>query len=72
MARKHNGRGDVFINFSPTKNTDWLISPGKEYVLKYRLLLFNDSFSKQQAEKAWQNFAYVPTVTVTKEHSNNK
>ncbi|HZH94296.1 MAG TPA: PmoA family protein [Flavisolibacter sp.] len=67
-----NGRGDVFINFSPTKNTNWLISPGKEYVLKYRLLLFNDSFSKQQAEKAWQNFAYVPTVTVTKEHNNNK
>lgn len=59
-----NGRGDVFLNFSPTKNKNWLLEPGTEYVLKYRLLVFNDAFSKEQAEIAWQNFAQPPAITV--------
>ncbi|MFN2458487.1 MAG: PmoA family protein [Chitinophagaceae bacterium] len=61
-----NKRGDVFLNFSPTKNRNWLISPGKEYLLKYRLLVFNDAFSKEQAEAAWQNFAHPPLITIKK------
>jgi hypothetical protein len=59
-----NGRGDVFLNFSPTKNMNWLLSPGKNYVLKYRFLVFNDAFSKEKAEVAWQNFANPPAITV--------
>ena len=59
-----NNRGDVFINFSPTKNMNWLLSPGKEYLLKYRLVVFNDSFPKEKAEAGWQNFAYPPAITV--------
>ncbi len=65
-----NKRGDVFLNFSPTKNMNWLISPGNEYVLKYRLLVFNDLFSKDKAEAAWQNFVHPPAVTV-KVHKHN-
>ncbi len=59
-----NKRGDVFLNFSPTKNMNWLLTPGNEYLLKYRLLVFNDKFSKQKAEAAWQNFAHPPVVTI--------
>jgi hypothetical protein len=59
-----NNRGDVFLNFSPTKNMDWLLSPGREYQLKYRLLVFNDDFSKEKAEVAWQNFAHPPTIVI--------
>ncbi|GAB3012014.1 hypothetical protein GCM10027051_13450 [Niabella terrae] len=61
-----NGRGDVFLNFSPTKNKDWLLEPGKTYLLKYRFLVFNDSLSKEQAEQAWQGFAHPPRVQVIK------
>ncbi|HVK97743.1 MAG TPA: DUF6807 family protein, partial [Flavisolibacter sp.] len=61
-----NQRGDVFLNFSPTKNRNWLISPGKEYLLKYRLLVFNDSFSTEKAETAWQHFADPPIITIKK------
>jgi hypothetical protein len=60
-----NKRGDVFLNFSPTKNMDWLLLPGKEYLLKYRLLVFNDKFSKEKAEIAWQNFASPPPINIT-------
>jgi hypothetical protein len=59
-----NKRGDVFLNFSPTKNMNWLLTPGKQYVLKYRFLVFNDVFSKEKAEAAWQNFAMPPAITV--------
>ncbi len=59
-----NKRGDVFLNFSPTKNMNWLLRPGKDYVLKYRFLVFNDSFSKEKAEEAWQNFAQPPFITI--------
>lgn len=59
-----NKRGDVFLNFSPTKNMDWLLEPGKSYLLKYRFIVFNDTFEKQQAETAWQDFAEPPVVSV--------
>jgi hypothetical protein len=60
----HNGRGDVFANFSPTKNMGWLLEPGQRYVLKYRLVVFNGRFTKEKAESAWQNYAASPKVIV--------
>lgn len=61
-----NKRGDVFLNFSPTKNKDWLLEPGKTYLLKYRILVFDNKLSKEQAEEAWQSFAHPPTLKVIK------
>lgn len=61
-----NGRGDMFANFAPTKDKDWLLVPGKTYVLKYRLVVFNGKFDKKKAESAWQYFAMPPKVTVKK------
>jgi len=55
-----NGRGDVFGNFSPTKNTDWLLEPGQDYVLNYRLFVFNGHYTKEKAEKAWQHYVNQP------------
>lgn len=61
-----NNRGDVFINFSPTKNRNWMLAPGNDYVLKYRLIVFNAKFSKEKAETAWQNFAEGPVIIIKK------
>jgi hypothetical protein len=61
-----NGRGDMFANFAPTKDKDWTLEPGKTYVLKYRLVVFNGKFDKAKAESAWQYFANPPKVTVRK------
>jgi Methane oxygenase PmoA len=49
-------RGDMFANFSPTKNMDWLLEPGKQYTLRYRFVVFNGKFTAAQAEGAWKNF----------------
>ena len=57
-------RGDMFANFSPTKNKDWLLKPGNTYTLKYRLLVFNGRFTAAKAETAWKHFAHAPKVSV--------
>ena len=55
--KANGGRGDVFANFAPTKDKDWLLEPGKTYTLKYRLIVFNGKFDKSRAENAWNAFA---------------
>ena len=35
------GDGNVFINFAPTKNKDWVLKPGKTYTLRYKLIIFD-------------------------------
>lgn len=57
-------RGDMFANFSPTKNKDWLLKSGRDYVLKYRLIVFNGHFTKEKAESAWRYFSTPPTINV--------
>jgi hypothetical protein len=59
-----NGRGDVFVNFSSTKNMNWLIEPGRQYVLKYRLVVYNGKFTNEKAENAWQSYASSPKLNV--------
>ncbi|HTG55735.1 MAG TPA: DUF6807 family protein, partial [Niabella sp.] len=61
-----NGRGDVFLNFSPTKNKNWLLEPGKSYLLKYRFLIFDNRLTGTQAEQAWRSFAHPPKLTIQK------
>jgi hypothetical protein len=61
-----NRRGDMFANFSPTKDMDWTLLPGKTYMLKYRFVVFNGKFDKEKAESSWQYFATPPKVTVKK------
>ena len=63
-----NGRGDMFANFSPTKNKSWLLQPGKEYLLRYRFLVFNGKYDAQKAEVAWQYFAHPPVVNIKLTH----
>jgi hypothetical protein len=62
----NNGRGDVFFNFCPTKNMDWILEPGKDYALKYRILVFDQKLSNEEAESAWNDFANPPVVKFRK------
>ena len=61
-----NGRGDMFFSFAPTKDRDWLLEPGKTYVIKYRLVVFNGKFDATKAETAWQYFQKGPAVKILK------
>lgn len=59
-----NKRGDVFFSFSPTRNKDWPLYPGNNYILKYRMLVYEDSITTQQAEDAWKSFATPPEIKI--------
>lgn len=61
-----NKRGDVFFSFSPTRNKSWPLHPGKNYVLKYRMLIYNGKITAQQAEEVWKSFACPPEVKIEK------
>jgi hypothetical protein len=63
--KANGGRGDMFVNFAPTKDKDWLLQPKRTYVLQYRFLVFNGKFDAAKAEAAWQAFA-APLTTVSK------
>ncbi len=56
----NGGRGDVFANFAPTKNRDWLFEPGKNYTLRYRLVIFNGTMNAAEAEQHWNTFSTFP------------
>lgn len=60
----NGGRGDAFINFSPTKNTDWQLEPNHTYCLRYRLYAYDSEMTPQRAEQLWQDFANPPTIKV--------
>ena len=60
----NGGRGDMFVNFAPTKDKDWLLEPGKTYTLKYRFLVYNGKMTAEKAEAAWKNF--VKPVAIVK------
>lgn len=58
----NGGRGDVFINFAPTKNMDWTLSPGNKYTLKYRMYVYDGEITPEYAEQLWTDFAFPPEV----------
>lgn len=61
-----NGRGDVFFSFSPTRDMDWHLAPDKDYVLKYRMLVYEGTISPEQAENAWKAFTQPARISITK------
>lgn len=60
----NGGRGDQFVNFSPTKNKDWVLASGHTYTLRYRLVVFDGELTESQAEQYWQSFANPPNIVV--------
>ncbi|MFO7935534.1 MAG: DUF6807 family protein, partial [Bacteroidales bacterium] len=60
----NRGRGDVFFEFCPIRHKDWKLDKGRDYTLKYRLLVFDGSLSAEEAEMHWQGFANPPRVEI--------
>jgi hypothetical protein len=58
--------GEMFAIFAPTKTKDWLLEPGKTYVLKYRFTVFSGRYTKEKAERGWQYYSTPTVVTVKK------
>ncbi len=62
----NGGRGDMYFEFCPIRDRSWELKPGNEYVLKYRMLVYDGKISTQLAERLWNDFAHPPVVTLEK------
>jgi len=58
----NGGRGDVYFEFCPIRHNDWMLEKGRDYSLKYRLLVFDGSITAEKAEIYWQGFANPPRI----------
>jgi len=61
---ENRGRGDVFFNFCPVKEKDWELLPGRTYILRYRMLVYEGSVSTETAERLWNDFAHPPETKI--------
>lgn len=60
----NNERGEIMMNFSPTKMKPWQLKYGHTYRLRYRVIVFTNDLSKEAAEDAWEAYAHPPVITV--------
>jgi len=62
----NGGRGDLYFEFCPIRHKDWVLEKGRDYSLKYRLLVFDGAISAEKAEIYWQDFANPPRIEFQK------
>ncbi|MEZ4830258.1 MAG: DUF6807 family protein [Bacteroidia bacterium] len=60
----NNGKENVFFNFNPAQEEDWVLRPGNEYVLTYRMMVYDGKITPEKAEQYWNDFAYPPQTEV--------
>ncbi|MBT8315064.1 MAG: PmoA family protein [Maribacter sp.] len=63
----NGGRGDMFFEFCPIRHEEWQIASQKKYQLKYRMVVFEDELSANEAEEYWQAFVKAPKMSLIKE-----
>lgn len=49
--------GATFANFNPVQKDSWTMEPGKKYIQKYRLFVYDGTVTDKQAEKLWADYA---------------
>ncbi|MDR0864293.1 MAG: PmoA family protein [Candidatus Symbiothrix sp.] len=57
---------DVYMNFCPFKNKNWYLEEGKDYTLRYRIVVYSGEMTQERAEQYWQDFANPPAILVKK------
>jgi hypothetical protein len=58
----NGGRGDLFFEFCPIRHREWVLSPGIEYVLRYRMLVFDGALDADIIDQLWRNYAYPARI----------
>ncbi len=60
----NEGVENVFVNFNPTQDRDWVLQPGRNHTLRYRMLVYDGKIDSVTAQRYWQDYAYPPQVRV--------
>ena len=62
----NGGRGDMYFEFVPIRHDDWKLEKGKNYTLKYRMIIFDGKMQTETAELYWNSFATNPEILFTR------
>ena len=60
----NGGRENVFVNFNPAQEQDYVLRPGGSYQLHYGMVVYDGTIDSTEAERYWQDFAHPPEVVV--------
>ena len=52
----NGGKENMFFEFCPIRHQEWVLEKGKEYVLRYRMVVFDGAMSAERAEQYWKGF----------------
>jgi len=52
----NDGKENIFFEFCPIRHQEWVLEPGKEYILRYRMVVFDGSMNPADAEQYWNEF----------------
>lgn len=52
----NEGKENMFFEFCPIRHQEWVLEPGKEYTLRYRMVVFDGAITARAAEQYWSNF----------------
>lgn len=50
----NGGKENVFINFNPAQDRDWVLKPGQTYTLQYRVIMADQDFTTEQLDQLWR------------------
>jgi len=57
-------QGDVFFGYCPVVYADLNIVPNENYVRKYRVIVYDGTIKKEEADLFWYNFICSPKIDV--------
>jgi len=52
----NGGKENMFFEFCPIRHQEWVLEAGREYVLRYRMVVFDGAISTETAEQYWKEF----------------
>jgi len=58
----NGGKENVFVNFNPAQDRDWVLEPGRTYALRYRMVVYDGELDPADAERYWHDLARPPKV----------
>jgi len=67
----NQGKENVFLNFNPAQEQDWVLKPGQSYALNYRMLVYDGELSPEQMEQYWQDYAHPLQAELVLKHIGN-
>lgn len=56
-------KGEIFFEFCPVRLNSWILKPEKEYVLRYRMVVYDGKLHPKAREVLWNNYTDPPIIT---------